>query len=531
MRYYQGTAGNDFIVADSDDDATYSWIGHGSDVVKAGQGNDVFQMTVDLLPDYIDGNGGENRLDYSGSQNAPGIDLNALSIDLNDGKVFGTFIKTESSTFVGPDGNIVGFAVMQPYQALVATMHHIQDVTGSNLADTIIGDAGDNKIDGGGGDDHIFGGAGANTLNGGDGNDTITLQLEGIGGSTLDTIDGGNDVDTLAFSVTPGLPGTFGVDVNLSSHEVDSIHYLDGTLDGPIQSRGEASVTNVENVTGTDQSDVIVGDGKANTLIGNGGDDVLQGGGGNDYLDGGAGNDRFIEFGANHGGDVIHGGGDVDTVVYTHGGGVTLGATDPDHAVKVTLAEPGNAGTAIMFVDGPSPLSPPTAVVDYLYDIQNVTGSDFNDTLIGNSQDNTLLGGFGEDSLSGSGGKDLLNGGPGHDVLTGGADADTFQFSDLGVGANGDTITDFTTGVDHIDFSPFYSKQAEFHIHTGGDQSPPTFIGDHAFSGAGNELRVFTSAGGDTIVQLQTDGLGTHTAPDVEINLGHHAVSQHDFLF
>ena len=430
--------------------------------------------------------------------------------------------------------------VTESYQAFVAHVHNIEDVTGSNLGDTIIGDAGDNKIDGGGGDDHIFGGAGANVINGGDGNDTITLQLEGIGGAAnLDTIDGGSGTNTLDFTHTAGLPGTFGVNVNLSiqdgSSNVSAMHYLDGTPAGLTEIRTEAAVTHIQNVTGTDQNDVIFGDGSANTLLGGGGADVLNGGGGNDYLDGGDGDDRFIEFGANHGGDTIHGGAGTDTVEYTHGGGVTLGAPDPDHAVMVTLAEPGNAGTAIMFVDGASPLGPPGVVEDYLYDIENVTGSDLDDILTGNSQNNTLMGGFGSDILKGGGGNDILNGGPGHDVLTGGAQADTFQFSDLGIGANADTITNFQTGVDHIDFSPFYSQAHEFHNH--GNPEPPTFIGSAAFSGAGDELRVFTNSSGDTIVQLQTQTFDPHslvgntTTPDVEVNLGHHAVSQSDFLF
>jgi Ca2+-binding RTX toxin-like protein len=438
---------------------------------------------------------------------------------------------------VGPNGTVgVVVDVTESYQALVATVHNIQDVTGSDLADNIIGNAADNKIDGGGGDDHIFGGAGANVLNGDDGNDTITMQLDGTGlAADMDTIDGGNDIDTLAFTFNSALSGNFGVDANLSGHDVFLFQYVahpDGTPVPIGTPTLEATITNVENVTGTGNDDFISGDSNANTLLGGGGADVLNGGGGNDYLDGGDGNDRFIEFGANHGGDTIHGGTGIDTVEYTSGGGVVPGAPDPDHPVIVTLAEPGNAGTAIMFVDGATPLSPPGVVEDYLYDIENVTGSDFDDILTGNSQDNTLLGGFGSDHINGGGGRDLINGGPGHDILTGGPDADTFQFSDRAVGANADTITDFTTGLDHIDFSPFYSQAAAFHNHSG---PPPTFIGSAPFSGAGDELRVFTDHDGDTIVQLQTPGGLSNgfpnTTADLEINLGHHAVSHSDFLF
>jgi Ca2+-binding RTX toxin-like protein len=222
-------------------------------------------------------------------------------------------------------------------------------------------------------------------------------------------------------------------------------------------------------------------------------------------------------------------------VEYTFGGGVVLGASDPDRAVIVTLADDGNAGTAIMFHSGT--FGPQGVVEDRLYDIENVTGSDFSDTLTGNNAKNVLLGGFGVDHLNGGGNDDVLNGGADHDVLTGGAGADTFQFSDRGFGTNADTITDFQTGVDHIDFSGFYSQAFQFHNFHTNTLPPPTFIGDHTFSGAGNELRAFTDDHGATIVQLQIPseefGLGntSHTTPDVEINLGQHVVHQSDFLF
>ena len=58
--------------------------------------------------------------------------------------------------------------------------------------------------------------------------------------------------------------------------------------------------------------------------------------------------------------------------------------------------------------------------------IANVTGSDFDDTLIGSAADNTLLGGTGNDILLGGGGNDTLTGGTGADILVGGSGADTF---------------------------------------------------------------------------------------------------------
>ena len=55
-----------------------------------------------------------------------------------------------------------------------------------------------------------------------------------------------------------------------------------------------ADVTNVENVTGTDANDELMGDAAANVLLGGGGNDRLEGRGGNDTIDGGTGTDTAV---------------------------------------------------------------------------------------------------------------------------------------------------------------------------------------------------------------------------------------------
>ena len=74
-----------------------------------------------------------------------------------------------------------------------------------------------------------------------------------------------------------------------------------------------------------------------------------------------------------------------DTVVYQN---------DPS-AVSVNLA----LGTA---ADG-------YGTTDTLISIENVSGSSFNDTLIGDNNTNSLIGGPGNDILNGAGGTDLAN--------------------------------------------------------------------------------------------------------------------------
>jgi large repetitive protein len=58
---------------------------------------------------------------------------------------------------------------------------------------------------------------------------------------------------------------------------------------------------------------------------------------------------------------------------------------------------------------------------DTLTNIENLTGSAFNDTLTGDANANTL---------SGLAGDDTLNGGAGDDTLDGGAGSDTASYSD-----------------------------------------------------------------------------------------------------
>ena len=102
-----------------------------------------------------------------------------------------------------------------------------------------------------------------------------------------------------------------------------------------------------------------------------------------------------------------------------------------------------------------------------MIEIWQVNGSNFDDHVIfGDGSDwmrgrggadvvqgmrghDRLAGGAGDDDLYGGIGGDVLRGGLGSDSLTGGAGADTFQFGQLK--AVGDGITDFVSGVDHVE--------------------------------------------------------------------------------
>lgn len=125
------------------------------------------------------------------------------------------------------------------------------EFTGSSVNDYVTGSDGIDHIAVGSGNDRVYAGTGNDIIESGTGNDYL---------------DGGAGVDTILYS-----HATSGVTVNLST----------GLATG---GDGSDTITNVENVVGSNYNDTLVGDANANTI---------QGGAGNDILTGGAGIDTF----------------------------------------------------------------------------------------------------------------------------------------------------------------------------------------------------------------------------------------------
>jgi VCBS repeat-containing protein len=111
--------------------------------------------------------------------------------------------------------------------------------------------------------------------------------------------------------------------------------------------------------------------GLSDTFNGFSGDDLFVGGGFGDRFDGGSGG--------------------TDTVSYDNA----------LEGVRVNLSHP--------------PVNTGDAAGDTYTSIENLIGSDFNDSLVGNSSDNVLSGGLGDDSFGGAGGVDTMIGGAGND--------------------------------------------------------------------------------------------------------------------
>ena len=164
-----------------------------------------------------------------------------------------------------------------------------------------------------------------------------------------------------------------------------------------------------ETITGTAAGETLTGTIYNDTIFGLGGDDRLEGGAGDDLLIGGLGADQLV------GGDGID----------------TAGYADAGEAVRASLL----AGRGLLG----------EALGDRYTAIENLTGSAFDDTLLGDNGVNTILGGAGNDTVYGYAGDDRLVGEAGDDTLRGGDGADTLDGGDgadklLGEEGN-DTIT------------------------------------------------------------------------------------------
>ncbi|MFZ2982730.1 MAG: calcium-binding protein, partial [Sphingobium sp.] len=405
--------GNDRIVAGAGEDQIDG--GTGVDIVSYAQSNvgvqanlatgtgsggyargdtyaNVEGLTGSAYDDNLTGNAGDNRFD--GGAGADRIDGGAGSDTVDYSKIV-----------VGKDGKGVEIhldgTASHGGEAEGDQLISIEHVIGTGGADILVGSAADEQLDGGAGNDVLKGGGGADRLDGGAGFDVadysgagagVQVALSGtpgIGGdaqgdvlSNIEALTGSSFDDTLIGDAGDNiLKGGAGADTIDGGAGTDSVDFSDSTvgvtvfLYGRAGSGGDAEgdrYSNIENLTGSDFSDRLVGGIGAQTLKGGLGDDVIEGGAGADILDGGDGFDIASYDGSASG-------------------------------VRVAL-------------DG-STLEGGDPVGDVFVSIEGLEGSRFDDTLIGTAGSDILLGSDGDDTLLGLGGADTLDGGAGNDTV------------------------------------------------------------------------------------------------------------------
>ncbi|HET6943290.1 MAG TPA: calcium-binding protein [Sphingomicrobium sp.] len=206
----------------------------------------------------LDGGSGNDRLfGFEGAETLTGGTGND-SLDGGAG--------SDTASYAGAAGAVtVNLQTSNPQNTVSAgidTLISIENVAGSNFADSLTGNSGANALFGVGGQDRLI----------------------GLGGN--DALDGGSGADVMR--------GGLGNDT----------YHVDNGDDRPIENAGEGTdrvfssisfslASNIENLTITGAAVRATGNASDNSLVGNISANVLNGGAGSDVMRGGLGNDTY----------------------------------------------------------------------------------------------------------------------------------------------------------------------------------------------------------------------------------------------
>ncbi|RSU59864.1 hypothetical protein DAH51_06200 [Sphingobium yanoikuyae] len=420
-----GGAGNDVINGGSGDDLLVG--GSGNDVFDGGSGTDLIYGEAGndtfLINNGWTGSYGEVFVGGSGSDT---FDISAVigfattTINLTDGEF----------TYTPVGGGPI-------------SLSSIENVVGSDAADSITGSGEVNRLSGNAGADALYGLAGDDWLDGGAGDDLI---------------DGGTGADTASYG---SASAAVTVSLALSTAQATG-------------GAGSDTLTGVENLAGSAYADTLAGNAADNSLFGGGGNDSLNGGDGNDILNGEAGADTMT---GGLGNDIFYVDNVSDKVIESATGG-----TDDRIFSSVTYSLSGRYVETLTLTGSAN---------------INATGNSLAQTLNGNSGNNSLSGLAGDDILNGYAGIDLLDGGDGNDVLDGGTGADSMAGgagNDIYyVDDSGDDVIEGSTGGtdDRIFSSTSYSLAGRYVENL-------TLTGTAAISATGNSLaQTLTGNSGD----------------------------------
>jgi serralysin len=328
-----GTAGSDTITGNEQNNLLDGR--EGDDTLDGGFGNDtLIGGTGNDTASYVSHDAGTVPL---GEQNVISLGLNGADGVFNRSEFSRTGLQTAETDI----------------------LRGIENVTGSNRAETINGNEQNNVLDGRGGNDTLDGGLGNDTLIGNDGIDTVSYASHDggnlLGGVVVTLGSGGADGHATAVIVGPGL---------LLTGETDILR-------------------SIENVTGSSHGDTIAGNDQPNVLDGRGGNDTLIGGG-LDTLIGGLGDDTY--FSNDDSNILVERPNEGHDTVFTTAAAFTLAANIEDLHYTGTDDFIGAGNSGDNFIKG-------DLGIDYLI------GFDGKDTLDGGGGfANTLQGGTGDDT-------------------------------------------------------------------------------------------------------------------------------------
>lgn len=465
----RGLGGNDVLVGLGDDDVLDG--GAGGDELRGGEGNDRLMGDGIDLPsdeqgdDFLLGGVGDDVLQGDGGHDElrgeEGDDLliggagnDYVAGDGGNDRLFG---EEGADTLSGGDGN-----------DLISSGEGNDSIAGDAGDDDLFGAAGNDVVDGGDGVDQLSGNDGNDVLTGGAGDDIL---FGGAGddiyvfnqGDGRDYIDDNSGINTVRFGpgitrasvhvtrigtsqsqgyafITYGTDGVITIKDGANVNTIQSYVFADGSVSTQAQIIGEGSPVppgTQYTLRGTVADDVLVPSLQADFQIyGDAGNDVIYGGSASDRIDGGAGDDTLnglggantYFFGRGRGHDTISnafsGGNDTlefasdvppSDVRITH---------EPNGDLRIGIAGTGDDVTVRDFFGMfPSHLEAIRYGDGTLEDMDGVRGLGIlpisagdNGTVTGTPYDDTLLGDLRRNLLDGQGGNDLLQGGFAADV-------------------------------------------------------------------------------------------------------------------
>ncbi len=416
--------------------------------------------------------------------------------------------------------------------------------TGNALDNVLLGTSGNNVLDGGVGADTMIGGVGNDTYvvdNMGDvvteqvneGTDTVqseisytlgenvenlmltgTAAINGTGNSGNNVLTGNSGQNVLdGGGGTDRLRGGLGDDTYVIG---DTLAVVTENLDEGIDTVQSALTytlgANVENLTLTGSTAI---DGTGNTLnniiTGNEATNVLDGKAGTDSLDGGEGSDVYvISRATDHLAAEIAdtGAAGTDEVRFAATSANTLTLFAGDTGIEQVVIGTGSGATAVS--TGTTALNVNAAAVGNALTMIGNAGAN---TLTGTTFADTLDGGAGADTLIGGNGSDSLIGGNGNDILTGGDGSDYFVFNfAANTASNKDTLTDFLSGTDILQFSTAVFSA----LGSIGSLGAAEFVSGAFTSGQdGTDRIVYNTVTG--VVYYDADGSGAGAAVQVAL--------------
>lgn len=459
-----GGLGNDTLVGSSGNNEL--WGDAGADSITGGTGNDTLGGGIDSVADTLIGGTGDD-LYLVNSANDVITELASQGTDVVESTAtsYTMAINIENAHLANGGVNL----------------------TGNILNNIIEGNNTNNQLSGADGNDELIGGKGADTLSGGNGNDTLdggigSDSMAGSAGDDFYYVNTTTDIVTEAVGLGTDTVNSYTTSYTLSAN-VENLTLLSNYYDNSANYSAPTISYSAVNGTGNELNNKITGNELANqligmagndTLIGDNGDDTLQGGAGNDVLNGGYDTDIAIYTDATAGVKVslattaaqVTGGSGTDTLIsiedllgssfndtltgsadnnYINDGAgndaVTAGAGDDDLYASAgnDTIDGGSDNDTFIFADATTASKLDLSLTiaqntlssgtDIVTNIENIVGSNFNDSLTGNSSDNEFWGGNGNDTINGGAGNDTLDGEGGTDSLIGGLGDDVYYVS------------------------------------------------------------------------------------------------------